>query len=1372
MRRRGCRLMFVVAAFALAVSAWGATEEYEIGGPLAGLKLPLFRGQHGEEPGYPGCIPELMAGGAEVRDFGNIYREWGSQGQAPEVELYPGAEEHWRAYWFKYCPVRSFFDRQSQLKNFVAPDIPRHGGNLAAQVEQYAAPVYWVPRHAAVRNTGRRRAPVPVIRLKVNEPVFRLDLGELGPSMYAVRVIAAVPTEQLRPFRRPVFLRARINDGNQGEVTEYKKRIGYCDEFYSVCEFYFNAPERRRYLAEVWMDVGSEVDLLVHNISLDDVLAGATRQALKTRGNLASGTPPATRGRSKYTREERLARDAALWNYLPPLNHQGSGNTFRQASYTAIFPPEVEFGVGNKKRAEVNNEYGPWTPPPGLFDRGRFADNHEAWNLFLVHQKLGLKYTLDDMRNYRPLPDPYPLKDDGTGLYFPDPADPGKGRVWAEIAIEVMDRIRNYPTLAGAAARAWSERGDVDAAHDGAIVLARYAYLFPSIESATYLCNLVRDPGAYGRNMFDRRREAEAMFLTHYARYLDAPKWYDALFDYIQGNQELADSIGRFIPWVKTPEDVVKLLDVYLVQMTAKRVMRYHYHTEPVAIAELAGILGLSETTRPWMDWLFSRTFVYPLPPAGMQDLMITGCDREGAQYIGSTFYAQGEGALGTRAVLQRFKPLGILTEQYDITRSDLYPKPVAKCYWHLDIIMGGRDFCRIGDVGGPDKPPGATLDGVKEASVHGWAWTRDPRFAWVIKNQVGRKGYTDAEWAEIEAAAAKVPRAPWLENRSRQVYNWFAALEAGVPASDFAARRGAYLRIGAGIGHEHSDSLDLQFYAHGLPMTIDGGQRPGYSTPSDRSGLVHNLVVVSGRATRGQSWARCISDVEGARYLSADGAPTATCPLYRRGIALIDVDTQPVNSYIFDVFRVAGGSNHDHCFHGPIADEVTTNAPMQPVPAPKEGEEGSADAKYLAVFDRSKDSWLAGGAPEVLETTWRYSREPGPGSERNMLGAHFRADAPRKYTRLMLFDVAGARVLRADAVCYQWNYRYNCQMVRRVAPEGQSLASVFPAIYEPYAGEPFIIARRLVPIPGNEAGARRAVALEVRTRNGQTDLCFSDGRPERVRQFGAQAAEYKIAAEFAYHSTDVDGLRQAALTGGTLLAAPGVELRMTRSEYTGKVTAVDYLRRTMRIDEAWPAVCVGQVFEIGTPERMTSYTLEAVQPEGQGTVLKVTRGADYLRSPVLKVEPDTGKVTCQLQPSLGPMPGLDRNFVASNDACTKFWRADVLPERQLVLRGAPVAMDDFAPAGAIRLWEYGTGDSVRLSTFASLRRVGAGVYELHTNADVTIALAADFITVGHALEGPWREVLAERRGTLRQVQVSTAELSPEGRLFLRVAPR
>ncbi len=42
-----------------------ANDEYEIGGPLAGVSLPLYKTEHGEEPGCPGYIPELREKGED-----------------------------------------------------------------------------------------------------------------------------------------------------------------------------------------------------------------------------------------------------------------------------------------------------------------------------------------------------------------------------------------------------------------------------------------------------------------------------------------------------------------------------------------------------------------------------------------------------------------------------------------------------------------------------------------------------------------------------------------------------------------------------------------------------------------------------------------------------------------------------------------------------------------------------------------------------------------------------------------------------------------------------------------------------------------------------------------------------------------------------------------------------------------------------------------------------------------------------------------------------------------------------------------------------------------------------------------------------------
>src|SRR5205823_1673408 len=134
-----------------------------------------------------------------------------------------------------YVPVRSMYDSASLLKNWDAPKIP---GAEKAKIEPYAAPVYWVPRHATPKPTGKFDAPVPVVRCGVKSPVFDLVLGELPIGMYVVRVIGAVETKNIGLHRKPLYAAMMVNDRNDGAESKYRLRLAFQDEFYSVAEFY------------------------------------------------------------------------------------------------------------------------------------------------------------------------------------------------------------------------------------------------------------------------------------------------------------------------------------------------------------------------------------------------------------------------------------------------------------------------------------------------------------------------------------------------------------------------------------------------------------------------------------------------------------------------------------------------------------------------------------------------------------------------------------------------------------------------------------------------------------------------------------------------------------------------------------------------------------------------------------------------------------------------------------------------------------------------------------------------------------------------------------------------------------------------------
>jgi len=1116
------------------------------------------------------------------------------------------------------------------------------------------------------------------------------------------------------------------------------------------------------------VDPISQVDLLAHDICLDDVLAGADRRALKTKRSLTLTAEEAEATKDSiaqikpdkappFTPEERLERDAALWNFLPPLN----------AAVSRINIPMIAEGVRpgakGKSMEELDAEFGTWEQPSdkegALFNGSEqiFTRNPEFYGVLLVNKKLGLKYTMDDLKAGKPLPSPYPIPDDGIGVIEPDPAKPEGGQAFIPLAREIGARYRKVATSHAILPwiNTWKVTGNPDYARDAAIMLVRYAFQSPTIELGNFLDTTTSIPQYQGRDQTCRAREAYADFLGHYSNYVDGTRNYDRLFDYIKGNEDLAHSIGRFVPWVKNSQDVIKLLDVYLVQMTAKHIMRYHWISDPTDIAKVATALGDKKVTTPWIDWLCKRTWIYPLDIAGLPEIMISSCDREGVQYIGSTYYGQVEGAARLVDPVEQYIAFG---GDKSVSLSDpvKYPKPLAQAWWQLNTIVGGQDFPRIGDVNGPDKSPGATMTQFLETSSHlGWELTADPRFAWTVVNVFGRKGESEAEWAKMQAAAAKQLRAPWLDLNSRHIDNWMTVLETGQQHDDHRFHRAAYLRTGIGTGHAHEDALDLQVVAHGLPMTIDGGQRSGYSKPNDRFTRIHNTVEVDGRGNHelGQGaygWPVALSDAPGARYTRATINPLPPgATLFQRQIALIDVDegkgseklptnqqkpraklpagVTTANSYVVDFFRVSGGKLHTYCFHGPVEDDFQWNAAdVKTVEQVKAVFDTETPAGYLSVFEDDKESKATGIAPAELEATWRYLRgndpkKPAIGSEEQMLGANFDPASPRKFTRLSVFDTAGDQVLKAKVSCIKEPifYKFTDLMLQRRA-KGGSLDSVFTAVIEPFVGEPLIASKRVLKLDDNDGGAKRAAAIEVETKNGRRDVIIADLEPAKTRAVQATGGTIRSAAEFAFASTDADGLRLATLTGGTLLETPAVRLAVPSAEFSGAIGKTDFYGMSFLTDTPVPPLCAGGLVEILPPGRPTAFTLAAVKPEGKGSRLTTTRSGNIYRSDIGAIDPaaNTIGIKASLHPTLESVAGL----TLSNEAGDKSWAARSISGGKLQIDG-PIAAADFAPANYLRLWEYGPGAKFRIATFAALNRVSPDTYSVSANSPFTLSL-------------------------------------------------
>ena len=1102
----------LISAFCAAALCGGLALAQDGAGIFVPAKqVPLYQTRHGEPAGYPGCLPD-----AKKEDGTPQYPAWGN----PELQLYPGSVEHYRGEQQKYLPSWALVEATSLVKNFRLTDLPAAAG----KVEDYAEPVYYVPMYGEARDTGKRNPPVKVVRMKAGAPVFKLDLGALDPSLYCIRLIGAAATPDTVGIRKPVYVEIKVNDGPGGEVTRYRLRCGYVDEFYSVAEFYFYAPAKRGYTAEVSLGDGTQADILGYNIDLHNAYTGLARQPVKQRANtfdVAQRDKAREELKARIEKkdtawladarkrnlveydlakpyravplegEARRQRDDELWNALPPPNSQtyGQYGTAPRGTYC----PEY---------ADAAKETGAWAMA-GKWD--------SRWEMRLAKDRRAkdslATYTLADLAAFKPLPEPWPYREDAGGLTMKEAAKAELKYPSTLCTIATMNTLRiddytkglaGHPQHRAGLAAFYHFTGDREAARDAAMALVRVAYLLPTWDESRLSVNAAvvgRTPDLNwgGKDQWTTRRLTRTDAGLYSQGYLEA---YDRLFDFIRGNEELAQAAGRFVPWVRNAKDLQTFLDMNLVQYTAKRMARWHMHHNDLMAPVMAA--GNTDFTRPWMDFLFRETWVYPQARAGMPDYAITSTQRDGTSYIGSWFYAMDGGAAMQFAEKTREYVDRGGDARYDMSDFRRFPKALAACNFQIEGRAAGLHALGVGDVNGPNLAYGHwfTLGSPEHQARIGWQWSKDPKYAYALANYFGQKEESAAEWEAILAAAKDRPN-PWFAQRSRVLNNWASVLEGGTQHMDFRFRRAAMLRVGYGWGHQHNDPLDLIAWCHGVIHAAVGGERPeqrqlgDIHEPKNQSTVTHNMVEVDGEGGarsgqhRGYSWARELKDTEGVQYTLCEASPSINHPyitLYRRQAALIDLNegtpldrepstprefapsfklpkaTKTADAYIFDVVRVAGGKRHTYCFHGCEEDEFATNAQNVRKVGFTYGANAdtSPEARYLTKFTVA-DSKTAGVAPKVLEATWRLQRE-GDGiaisqadkdakgenqpvvkktmkranTEQRILGVNYDADSPRKYTRLLLLGHEGGKVLTGKWVATSPGVSLQCLFAQR----------------------------------------------------------------------------------------------------------------------------------------------------------------------------------------------------------------------------------------------------------------------------------------------------------------------------------------------------
>jgi hypothetical protein len=388
--------------------------------------------------------------------------------------------------------------------------------------------------------------------------------------------------------------------------------------------------------------------------------------------------------------------------------------------------------------------------------------------------------------------------------------------------------------------------------------------------------------------------------------------------------------------------------------------------------------------------------------------------------------------------------------------------------------------------------------------------------------------------------------------------------------------RRAVWLDYDSGGQHGHFDGMNVGLVAKGLDLMPDFGYPPvqfgGWDSPRAnwyKSAWSHNTTIVDGAeqaagAGTATMWAAGGTGGGAGAGAGAGGvqAITAAAPAlnagrkFERTVALIDVDD--TDSYVVDLFRVAGGKNHRKFFlshFGAATPDEKLASALQP----------ATDFTHPQMRNFRK----------AAKATTPWSVEWNIEDRYKLLKPEQSAGLKLRYTDFTAD--ADAYLGEAWVVAGTCNNAGPDTFVPRVMTQRQNsssasdFSSTFVNLIEPFGpgDAPVKSSRRLTLEPASDAN----VALAVHLRDGRRDLIVSTDAAAAAAAAAAGTvaqADEKLTtdARFAVLRRDADGKPLTiTLCQGKTFAAGGVALELT--------APADFLQIRFNADGA-PAVIAG----------------------------------------------------------------------------------------------------------------------------------------------------------------------------------------------------
>ena len=757
-------------------------------------------------------------------------------------------------------------------------------------------------------------------------------------------------------------------------------------------------------------------------------------------------------------------------------------------------------------------------------------------------------------------------------------------------------------------------------AHKAAVLLDRIADVYPQMDyMAVNKLGFRPDDASYRQvgRIFYRTWEnsmAQTMAYTH-----------DYIFDGIQGDEELVrfcaeKSAQHQLGDKSSLGAICRHIEEHLLLEILKSVKdgriwgNTGMHQSCLAVAAIA--LDRPEETEEWLDYLFNPRFpehveqVYKGKPESIAHardsiprVLVEKLTRDG---MGAECGGYGIG--WTR----RLRGLPEILAKYpQYTRHDLlkeFPK-LKQCF-----MIEGRINCLdaafppIGDSGSTGR-----WGRIGDAStfLQGFKLYGDPRMAALAWHYAGhnadrlRGNIFDEDPMALAQKIAEIGKAHPFKLTCEHLGRYGQAV---LQTEGKANGRALWIHYGYGLGHSHSDCLNIGLYAKNVDMLPDLGY-PEYTGPWPKRHawtahtISHNTLLIDD-AKAGKPGGKITLFAVHPPFRVIDVSSPGTYPAleaYRRTAALIDVSDD--DSYVLDVFRARGGKNHRLSYHGPA--EAATLTGIQLVKQAK-GTFAGEDVEFAQFYDGQKGWGYRGSGFMYL-----YDVERSDGPVDSYFTVDWKAEDKRgriqegKEPHLRLHSLSESDQVALAAGDPPQTVKSNPRRLRYLIQSrlGEDMESQFVTLLEPYDTTPFIKQVRKLKVQ-HDADPNSVVAVAVDLADGTTDILINCEQRTTVEIEGGTEFHGQIGM-IRLVNGEVKLMR---MSNATLLSYGDTKLTAERAAYEGtvsKIDASDPQSNLISLDPPLPQdlELVGQTihFDNDLPPD-TSYEIKAVTPDGIST--------------------------------------------------------------------------------------------------------------------------------------------------------------------------